>query len=140
MGLQHGDLFLNAGVQRRGIKGMPSSRLFATSATAAQTQDLIGWIEAGGGRCESLQIATDDQNGQTLIASRDIRKGKQLVLLPTSRQLKAFSAEPGLQRLVDLVPSELWAARLAIPVSLCLIINSLWAKMDHWCYIFWHLP
>ena len=96
---------------------MAGSRLYATAATVAQTQDLVTWIEAGGGRCESLNIGTDDQNGQTLVSSRDIRKGKQLVLLPPSRQLKAFSAEPGLQRLIDLVPADLWAARLAIPVS-----------------------
>lgn len=96
---------------------MAGSRLFATPATAAETDDLVKWIEAGGGRCESLHIATDNQNGQTLVASRDIRKGKQLVLLPQSRQLKAFSTDPRLQRLIDLVPADLWAARLALPVS-----------------------
>ncbi len=93
------------------------TRLFATAATAAETQDLVKWIESGGGRCESLYIATDAQNGQTLVASRDIRKGKQLILLPQSRQLKAFSSEPGLQKVIDLVPADLWAARLALPVS-----------------------
>ena len=41
------------------------------------------------------------------------------VLLPPSRQLKAYSAEPGLQRLIDLVPPDLWAARLALPVRPC---------------------
>ena len=92
-------------------------RLYATVATTAETQDLIKWIESGGGRCENLQIATDDQNGQTLVATRDIRKGKQLILLPQSRQLKAFSSEPALQQLIDLVPADLWAARLALPVS-----------------------
>ena len=96
---------------------MENARLFATAATAAETNELVKWIESGGGRCESLHIATDNQNGQTLVASRDIRKGKQLILLPQSRQLKAFSSEPGLQRLIDRVPADLWAARLALPVS-----------------------
>lgn len=99
---------------------MPSSRLYATAATAAETQGLIDWIERGGGRCESIQIGTDDKNGQTLIASREIRKGKQLVLLPASCQLKAFTSDPLLQNLVDSVPPELWAGRLALPVSLCI--------------------
>ena len=99
---------------------MANTRLFSTSATEGETADLARWIEAGGGRCESLRIATDTVNGQTLVAERPIRKGKQLVLLPPSRQLKAFSAEPGLQRLIDLVPPDLWAARLALPVKLYL--------------------
>jgi len=102
---------------------MSSTRLFSTAATESVTGDLIKWIEEGGGRCESLRIATDNTNGQTLVASRPIRKGKQLVLLPSSRQLKAYSAEPALQNLIDLVPPDLWPARLALPVSHSFIVR-----------------
>ena len=97
---------------------MPGTRLYATAATIAETQGLVSWIENDGGRCESLHIATDEKNGQTLIASREIRKGKQLVLLPQTCQLKAFSSDPVQQNLIDSVPPELWAARLALPVSI----------------------
>jgi len=59
-----------------------STRLFSTPATEGETADLVKWIEAGGGRCESMRIATDSVNGQTLVADRRIREGKQVTPPP----------------------------------------------------------
>lgn len=46
-----------------------------------------------------------------------VKRGKLLVALPKARQLGAEASDQALQALIDRVPSDLWAAKLALPVS-----------------------
>lgn len=51
-----------------------------------------------------------------------VKKGKLLVSLPKARQLAAESSDQALQALMDRVPSDLWAAKLALPVSCSILL------------------
>lgn len=53
------------------------------------------------------------------VCVQTISKGQQLVALPRSRQLSANVADASLQSLIDKVPVDLWAAKLALPVGSC---------------------
>lgn len=94
----------------------PSLRTHATAATAEQSSELAAWIESQGGRCQHVQIVRDDTQGQTIIASKHVKKGQTLVSLPKSCQIHADSEDVALQELINRVPAQLWPARLALPV------------------------
>ena len=48
----------------------PSFRLLATAETSKEGQELAEWIRTGGGTCELVNIASDSEHGQTLVASQ----------------------------------------------------------------------
>ena len=62
-----------------------------------------------------IAVCGDDKFKHVLQA---IRKGQLLITLPRRCQLTAESSDPALQGLIDQVPQDLWAARLALPVKL----------------------
>ena len=101
----------------RGGGSNAGSRCYATTETAAQTDELASWIQANGGQVQDVVVARDELQGQTLKSGRHIKKGQTLIALPRDCQLHAYSSDPALQQLIDRIPAALWPARLALPVS-----------------------
>lgn len=118
----------------------------AATATASSYQerlvphppDLIKWVRREGGFVhQAIKISQDGTNGLGLIASHDIPKGSQLIVLPDNIPLK-FGAGDGvdeahsvLVKLAQNIPDELWAMKLGLKLlQERARVNSFW-----WPYI-----
>lgn len=66
--------------------------------------------------CKSSLLARLSASQLLEAVVQDVEKGKLLISLPKSRQLAAESSDVTLQSLIDKVPPDLWAAKLALPV------------------------
>jgi hypothetical protein len=110
-----------------------ASTSFHVSA-ASSNHKLIEWISSNGGYVHpSLAISTSPF-GYALRALSDIPEGSLLVSLPPSLQLSYSKAlDPqGLMSLIDMVPKELWGAKLALKV---LYERTLGEDSAFWPYI-----
>ncbi|KAF7827574.1 histone-lysine N-methyltransferase setd3 [Senna tora] len=88
-----------------------------------QSPDLIKWVRKEGGFVhQAVNIAQDESKGLGLVASEEIPRGSDLIVLPHHVPLRFGSLESGHEDaldslLVDLarqVPEELWAMKLGL--------------------------
>ncbi|KAM2658404.1 hypothetical protein EV2_021116 [Malus domestica] len=90
---------------------------------APRPPDLIKWVRREGGFVhEAVKIAQDSSFGLGLVASEEIPKGSELIVLPEHVPLRFGSIESdggdGVDSVLDdlarLVPEELWAMKLGL--------------------------
>lgn len=95
-------------------------RATAALSTSAAATGLADWVRGSGGSVEGVAVESGAY-GLALRAQGAVSAGAQLVVLPQACHLTyqasgAGAADPRLLALIEQVPPELWAARLALPL------------------------